>query len=213
MPNDIRILVGVPTMGSIHPTLASRLILWGKRYTNIGFYFSYKIAPVDRARNQIVKQFLDLRVGEDKQPFTHLFFIDSDTIPPVDAIERLLSHDKDVVSGLTPILSLHQVKNKWESYDNCFVAVEDKDGEKITHVVGRHTGLHEIFRCGASCLLIKREVFEKIQAPYFEFITNEDNTLHVRSEDINFCDKVHEAGMEIYADSDVVCDHVKEIQI
>jgi len=32
--------------------------------------------------------------------YTHFFSIESDVIPPVDAIQRLVSHDEDIVSGL-----------------------------------------------------------------------------------------------------------------
>lgn len=209
------LLIAVPTMGSVHPILVSRLIQWGKGLpdVNVSFYFTFKVAPVDRARNQIVEYFLAAKTG-DGEPFSHLLMIDSDTIPPFDAVERLLSHRLPVVTGLTPILSYNE-KGGWESYDNAFVEVErDANGKVIkTHIAERGTGLKEVFRCGASCLLVNRGVFESIDKPYFKFVPNEDNTSHVRSEDIDFCDRVRDAGFEIYADTDVVCQHYKDIML
>lgn len=207
------VLVGIPTMGSIHTLLVQKLLLWSRKHRDVNFYFQYMVAPVDRARNTIVKFFLEAEAKQGVR-FTHLFFIDSDTIPPDDALERLLSHDLDVVSGLTPIVSYTQ-NGDVETHDNCFTNPDrDGDGKIVqTNIARRNTGLQEIFRCGASCILIKREVFERIPQPYYQFIVNEDNTKHVRSEDINFCDEVKKAGMKIHADTDVVCQHYKSVMI
>lgn len=210
-----RVLVAVPTTGSIHPILASRLIKWGSQLPegNINFYFTYKVAPVDRARNQIVDFFLKTKVGGE--PLTHILMVDADTIPPVEALDRLLSHDKDIISGVTPILSFNKKEQALETYDNCFSHVDRDESGKIvkTHVVRRNTGLQELFRCGASCILIKREVFEKLPVPYFLFVPNDDNTEHVRSEDIYFCDQAREAGFKIFCDTDVVCNHDKSVML
>jgi GT2 family glycosyltransferase len=170
-------------------------------------------APVDRARNQIVEFFLKERIGKDKTPFTHLLMIDADTVPPPDALKRMLAHEKDIVSALTPILRYTPKDNSWQTYDNCFSHADRDENGKIvtTHVVVRRRGLQEIFRCGAACMLIRRTVFETIGMPYFQFITNEDNTQHVRSEDIDFCDRAIAAGFRLYADTDVVCGHYKDI--
>ena len=212
MVPEIRLLVAVPTMGSIHPLLVSRLIRWGQEFPNgqISFYFTFKVAPVDRARNQIVDYFL-----KREPSFTHLLMIDADTIPPKDAVSRLLSHDKHIVSALTPILRYDEKDGSWSAHDNCFTNVERDCDDKVTKtlIAERGTGLKEILRCGASCLLIKRSVFDVIAKPYFDFIENEDGTIHKRSEDINFCDKVREAGISIFADTDVTCGHYKEIML
>ena len=56
-------------------------------------------------------------------------------------------------------------------------------------------------------------LLEQIDQPYFRFVPNESNTSHVRSEDIDFCDRVKELGFSIYADTDVVCGHEKAIML
>lgn len=207
-----RVLVGIPTMGAVQPNLVAVLLRWAREFKDdeVSFYFTYRVSPVDRARNQIVKFFL-----EEPSNFTHLLFIDSDTVPPVDALRRLLSHDQPMVSGLTPILHWNQVAKHWDTFDNCFTHQDTDDAGKptATHVAERHTGLQQIFRCGSSCVLIKREVFEALTKPHYEFLYNEDRTQHTRSEDIHFCDNVRAAGFTIHADTDVVCNHHKEAVI
>jgi GT2 family glycosyltransferase len=198
-------------MGSVHPILVSRLIAWGQQF-KVSFYFTFKVTPHDRARNQIVEFFLSGK-SADGAAFTHLLMIDSDTIPPIDAVERLLSHERPVITGLTPILSYDE-EGGFETYDNAFVRVVNGDNEFVkTLIPKRNTGVHEVLRCGASCILIGREVFERIDRPYFRFVTNEENTQHVRSEDVDFCDRARAAGFTIFADTDVVCQHYKDIML
>ena len=212
------VLIGIPSMGHIHSALATILIKMVKelKSAHIGFYFPLKVSPVERARNEVVKFLMaerkDKKTGQPVAPFTHLLFIDSDTIPPADVLERLLAHDKDIISGLTPIVHYDRENQAWGTLDNCFTHEDkDKDGQTRTHAVKRNTGLHKIWRCGTSCLLIKREVFEKLQKPYFKFEFDEELTKPVRSEDLYFCDKAKEAGFEIWCDSSVICNHSKEI--
>jgi GT2 family glycosyltransferase len=207
-----KILIAVPTMGHIHTTLTARLLHYQARMKDqVSFYFSDNVAPVDRARNQIIEKFLHI----PGTTFTHLFFIDSDTIPPPDALERLLAHDKDIVSGLTPIAKYDDDSKTYFTIDNCFLeAPRDEFGKATeTLVPERNTGLHQIVRCGGSCVLIKRKVFERLEPPYYDFDYNAKRTEHTRSEDIRFCDNAIAAGFEIYADSDVVCGHHKAVMM
>lgn len=184
----MKTLIGIPTMGGIHPLLALRLIAWSHE-TEV--YFTYKVAPVDRARNTIVKVFL---AGD----YTHLFFIDSDTIPPPDALDRLLAHDVPIVSAITPIYNLEDVEQR----DNCYNAQSP---------ISRYSGLQTIDACGASCLLIKREVFASLTPPYFRFIMSDDNTEVLQSEDLHFCSRLDK--YTLLADTDIVCSHIKEVEL
>lgn len=196
-------------MGDIHSILVSRLLLWTKKIENdqLSFYFTFRVTPHDRARNEIAHYFV-----KNKQ-FTHLFFIDSDTLPPEDALEKLISHDLPFVTGMTPIVRKNGAKGKYETFDNCFLdPVRNEDGTvKETPIAPRNSGIQKIYRCGAACMLIKREVFETMDVPYFAFDYSEDHLTHIRSEDIYFCDKARDTGITLYADTSVVCQHQKEI--
>jgi len=206
MEKTPKVLIGLPTMSSIHIWLAITIMSWvAENKVSVRVYPTLNVQPVDNARNAIVEEFLH---GEAKD-CTHLFFIDSDTIPPQDAIYKLLAHNKDIVSGITAIVD-HDEKlkdnesggyyKKW----NC-VGMDEKH-------VKPHTGLLPVKGAGGSCLLIKREVFEKIEEPYFRFVYQDDNGKKVLvSEDIYFIAKALGKGIQTYADTSVVCQHQKSI--
>lgn len=189
----MKILLAIPTFtGDIHAMLVCRISEWSKKY-DIFFFPVLGMQPVDHARNHIVEEFL-------KTDFDYLMMIDNDTIPPEDAIEKLLKHDKEFVSGLTPIVSGADAKIlKYNA-----VGADDKE-------IKPNTGLQVSRGVGASCLLIKREVFKKIPKPYFRFKFEADNgnPCYV-TEDIFFISRLINAGIIPYVDSDVVCVHAKK---
>lgn len=190
----IKILVSIPSYNfSVNPLIVNRILKWHSDFY-VGFMPIVGIQPVDEARNKMVEEFL-------KTDCTHLFMIDDDTIPPDNAIERLLNLDLDVVSGLTPIIDGKEGKiTKYNAVD-----VTDKQ-------IAPKTGLHRSRGVGASCLLVKREVFEKIKRPWFRFIYKDDkgNDCFV-SEDIYFISLLLQAGITPMVDSEVVCQHFKRV--
>ncbi len=206
-------MIAVPTMGSVKTELLARLLTWQMRFPakQLSFYFTLNVAPTDRARNTIVDKFLTAEI--DGKPLTHLLMIDSDTVPALDAIERLLSHDLPVVSGMTPIANRNKETGELEFYDNCFETTERGEDGKIvkTNIAQRGTGVREILRCGAACLMIKREVFYRLTPPFFLFELDPKGLQHRRSEDIYFCDIIKEAGFTLHADTEVICQHNKTL--
>ena len=98
METGKKIFIGLPTMSYVHTLLTSALIGWftSKKYS-IEIFFTINEQPVDNARNKIVEKFL-------QSDSTHLLFIDSDTRPPENCIEKMLKINKDVISVLTPII-------------------------------------------------------------------------------------------------------------
>ncbi len=201
-----KILIGIPTMGSMHTFLAMTVLQWMaqaqlKGDINMSIYPTMAVCPVDNARNEIVEQFL-------QSDCTHLFFIDSDTIPPMDALYKLLSHDKDIVSGITPIIE-HDANRKNESngYYKKWNAVDMND--KFTEP---NVGLIQIKGCGGSCVLIKRAVFEKMPKPWYRFLYKDDRGKDIfMGEDTHFIAKAIGLGFKAYADTSVIAQHNKSI--
>lgn len=144
--------------------------------------------PIDVSRNEIVANAL-------KSPVTHIFFLDSDVIPPPNALVRLLSHDLPIVSGLY-----------WSKYGFPFVMREGKDGlfEPMKRV--EFGKLIEVDAIPMGCALIKREVFERMGWPWFKMEVGKE-PLGV-SEDYWFCKRARELGYKIYVDTGVLCGHV-----
>lgn len=193
------ILIGLPTMSQVNTALMIVILKWvanaGNKY-DLNIYPTFSVQPVDNARNQIVDEFL-------KSDCTHLFFIDSDTIPPDDAIEKLMSHNRDIISGLTPIV-YHNEKDGFHTGMNC---TDMEENRLIPNI-----GLKKIKGAGASCLLIKKSVFETMKPPYFRFLYADDNgKATMVSEDIYFMAMAIGNGIEAYCDTSVVCKHYKPI--
>lgn len=149
-----------------------------------------------------------------KSDCTHLFMVDSDTIPPKDAIDRLLALKCPVATGLTPMVRFDkEARNKdiRMNYSTVYNAAEiDKNG--TTRNLRADTGIREVWGAGGSCLLISREVAEKTPRPLFRNVYEDDNgKQEFMSEDVYFITKARQAGFKSYADTGLICWHSKTI--
>ncbi|MEK6861034.1 MAG: hypothetical protein AABY07_03605, partial [Nanoarchaeota archaeon] len=121
-------------------------------------------------------------------------------IPPKDIIERLLRHEKDIISGvyfkefvtkdgMKKILPL--LYNSKEGYEYLYQLGKDEvSDDKFMLVKG----------CGLGCVLIKRNVLTKITFRY-----------DIKSEafdDMWFSYDVNSNGFNIYTDTSVKCRHL-----
>lgn len=140
---------------------------------------------VDTSRNVLVKE--AKTTGAD-----YILWVDSDMILPKDALERLIAHNVDVVSGAYAFKDINSQDLIAFSIDNKRMPLTSIDG------------LTEVGGIGFGCCLTKTDVFDKIEFPYFVF--GEDY-----GEDIYFCRKVREKGIKIYLDPDVKCGHIGKI--
>lgn len=128
---------------------------------------------------------------------THILFWDDDVLPPADGLMRLLAHDLPIVSGcytsrMGPVLPI--------AYDRR----ADGGFEQLTTM---REGLQQVAGVGCGFLLVKREVFERIEAPWFQFVCGADPQSSL-SEDLVFCQLAHEAGYPISMDFGVQCGHI-----
>lgn len=111
---------------------------------------------------------------------THLWFCDSDMMFPPDTLNKLMSHEVDIVGA---------------RYN------KRVDGQ-ISTVPGDFTGLTAVPFVPTGCLLINCEVFKKIGKPYFSFDDGAE------SEDVYFCQKSQAAGYETFCDPSIVMGHL-----
>lgn len=156
--------------------------------------------PYDHARNQAVEHCL-------KGGFEYLFFIDSDVIPPRDAVLRLLNHKLPIVSGLYCRRSPPHA-----------VPVAIKNGSWYTDFpLG---SMVEVDLVGAGCLLVHRTVFESVIGPranmgkkWFDWrvdtqALNPPQDVPALSEDFSWCHLVRSHGYHIMVDTSIHCRHV-----
>jgi hypothetical protein len=192
------------------------------RYLNIPFnhvFMHGSNMPYDCSREMVVKGLLGYNVE-------WVFFLDTDVLPPRDAVPQLMAlsqqQNKPVVSGL------YWAKKKEETPMPCAWIEIGRDPAKnqvsyksIENEVKQYldkNALLEVDVCGAGCLLIKADIFKKLDAsnpnkPYFQWgLTRKDELtgkpLPQQSEDFYFCERLKEIGVKPHLATAVKCDHL-----
>ena len=145
--------------------------------------------PIVNARDSIIAQCRNRAVDAAMTTMADWFlFLDSDMTFDPDTVLRLLKRNKNIVGASG---SPRRKSTK-------FVA-DRLDGSAVTLA---DTGLIEVSRIGAACLLIKADVFSKMQRPYFRFGLDEERQ-QIIGEDWTFCDTVRKLGYQIWCDMDL----------
>ena len=178
---------------------------WADAWRNLQFppqsnYMKPAGMPFDHARN----------IGCDtalENGYSHIFFLDDDVIAPHDAILRLLSHKRDIVSGVyyrrSPPIGVPVMLRYIEGGTQYVTQFKWPD-------------LIPVDLVGAGCLLISRTVLEAMKAkgghhPFFDWRSDRTDLppLERTSEDFTFCVRAkREFGFEILVDTSVRCHHV-----
>lgn len=194
-------------MGTVNTMLLVMITRWiaeaaTSHAYDLSLYPTYKVTPVDNARNEIVKEFL-------KSQSTHLFWIDSDTVPPADALTKLLRVNQPIVTAITAIIEHDpERKNDSNGFYKKWNAVSEQTG---THVQP-NTGVLPVIGAGGSCLLVKRAVYEKLQYPWYRFLFADDKGKECFvGEDIAFIAHAVGEGFKAYAETSVIAAHEKAI--
>lgn len=160
--------------------------------------------PVDVARNEVVRNFLD---GDED----YLFFMDADMTFPKDVIGRLLAHDVPMVTG-----RYHMRKEPFHAV--AYVKHRTAEGPHAYAPVHFGRGLFEIERGGAGVLMIRRDVLEAIEARvghnWFRYQRGPNPPFdYTVSEDFWFYQQAREAGFPVYCDWACECEHLQEMGI
>lgn len=202
---DIETIIAVPHTGNIRADTVSYLLYTIAHNPTIGCDLSYGM-PVDSNRNQIIRKFLTTTAR-------YLLFLDSDITPPLDTVERLLSHHQKIVGALCWSSMCGEAGGKWEQFSLPYPVAMQKNPKGGWNVarekMAQQQGLIEVDATGASCLLIHREVFEKMPSPWFKFGYDSYGICNL-GEDFSFADKAKALGYSIYVDTSLQCEHSKE---
>lgn len=152
------------------------------------------VSPVAYARNLIVEGFL-------KTDAEYLWQVDADTIPPKDALEKMLALDKDIVAAVTPIVRKGQVTSN--------IYLDTSGTPLLMEEIRERTEPFSVEGSGASCILIKRSVFEKMTVPYYAEVWG--NNGDFVSEDIFWGNVAKEEDFEITCIPSVICGHARSV--
>lgn len=190
-------------VGILHTDVTS--IAWSLGLRNLqipGAVLPVAGMPYDMARNVVCQQAL-------AQGYRNVGFLDSDVIPPRDAFLRLLSHGRPIVSGVYCRRSPPHG-----------VPVLIKNGTWFTALPGAHEDpLVEVDYCGAGCLVISRELLERLPPSRPEFgkhwfdwkvdMAGQVPQGEALSEDFQFCLQAkRKLGVSTWVDTSIRCKHV-----
>ncbi len=172
---------------------------------------------IDVGRNIIV----DFALKTKEKP-DFLMFIDSDATWHPGAVKRLISRNLPVVTGVifkrglppVPTFGTYAGRNAENDHMYNFGKMSDEIIKRTTErkfdlqtenallLDKKDDDLVEIDGTGMHFCCIRRDVLEKIKPPRFT------RTSWLAGEDFDFCRKVREAGIKIYADFSVYTGHI-----
>jgi teichuronic acid biosynthesis glycosyltransferase TuaG len=205
-----------------------------------GWYqFQKEGLPIEMARNMLTTEALEAPIPgapAGARQVTHLMWIDDDMVFPHDLLMRLLAHDLPFVGGLChdrrhpykPVMERH-LDPKWGCDPGAYGWLFDFPKDQLV----------EVDATGGACLLVKREVYEKIRedecrlrvekefggpfdsnshageryrvllSEYCDWWSITDHPGH--SEDLAFCDRVRTAGYKIFVDTSLDIGHIGQV--
>lgn len=174
--------------------------------TTLKIIHAYNIAD---GRNNLVNYML-------ANGYDYILFVDNDVILPKNALIDLYNMQWYIATGTYPRKEIKTITNdvqyttlynhnerNLEVYCPTFMPVKCLEKGKITPVDC----------CGLGCTLIRRDLFSKIEQPYF-FFAHEGNPSsnntdeYCIGEDMYFCRKVLRSGIQIWAHGSVLCGHL-----
>jgi len=142
---------------------------------------------------------------------THLYFIDSDVVPPDGALQKLLDHNLPIVAGIYPMnvngeraWSFKMKGGPEDSSENNVYGGWLRRGHSLPKDLIKATAI------GGSTLLIKREVVEKLKKPCFKIVykpIDDEGRCYDYGEDEYFSKIATEAGYDIMVDPTIICKH------
>jgi len=179
--------------------------------------------PIDANRNECATRFIEGVPIEGKRVWRAdvSIWFDTDHTIPQDTFTRLLLHDKPIVLG---VYYLKAKKGRQPFYPVLFKRNDTKKNVFKAIMEFPKDDLFEVDFAGMGAACIKREVFESIDAPYFEyslhpFRTNANDsewkhTSNIRdvSEDKYFWDKVKDnTDYKILVDPKIQFGHIGQM--
>jgi glycosyltransferase involved in cell wall biosynthesis len=195
--NTVKILAAIPTSDVV------RHGVFYDCFAQVKWPNSHCIISYSRGQSPAAGRNILIRQAKEKG-VDYIFFIDDDVILPPDVVERLLSHDKDIVTGLY----LHRpFPHRPILFDR--VGESGRVGYKLlTDDVPE--GLIKIKNCGLGCVMIKMSVFDKLKEPY---ITLGQLDPENWCDDIKFFNDCRDVGFDIWCDTSVKCGHLVSMAI
>ena len=130
---------------------------------------------------------------------SHLFIVEDDSIFPRDTVQRLLKHNKPVVTGLC--------RSRVPPFRPYIYKGMSEDGLSWYNLTPEDKGLIKCDATGMGGILINTKVFKKLTRPYFRLEYMGEKEF---GQDIVFGMSLVKAGIEVYCDTDIEIGHITQ---
>lgn len=214
---ETRIYVATPVHSecSIHYTQALLKFQQACMMNGILVSFSLlKSSLVTQGRNLCVANFLG-----DPGNYTHMLFIDSDIDFKFETIMKMLKFDKEVIATPYPMKQIHweqiwdrlqagKIKSKEQLMKSGFIYPIKMDNlmDENKNTINIVDGLIEVSHAPTGCMLLKRQVFDKMIKAYpddkIEQHTIVNGISSINPNMYNFFDTIHEPVSKKYFGED-----------
>ncbi|MEK7180134.1 MAG: hypothetical protein AAB706_01550 [Patescibacteria group bacterium] len=143
-------------------------------------------------------------IQAQKNQSNFILYVDDDMTFEPDILDRLLEHNKEIVgvnsySRTFPLSSTVMMMDENGEYKD-----PSKNTEWAMEVPEK---LFEVLAIGMGVALIKMEVFENINKPWFKFDIHRDGYM-IQGEDAWFCSQARKEGYKIWADGSLEIGHI-----
>jgi GT2 family glycosyltransferase len=201
MEKQLKIGIGLANSGRMFTTTSVDLICAIKRLPYEAYILDQRSCFVHDNRNRQALEAV-------KSGCTHLMFVDYDVHFSHECIEKLVDADKDVVGASYNYKKLPLESTiKFADENGNLVA---KKGEDIP------TTLFQCYALPTGLMLVKTEVFKKVEFPWFfmdyPYLNEKGEIENGWMEDVWFCRKVNQAGMTVWCDPTIGTRHIGDYE-
>jgi len=189
----MRIAICIPARGQMEVTTAFDLTMMaaymaGKKNIDLNVYTSQGTLIFDQ-RNSLVRTAVEEKCD-------YILFIDADMRFPKTTLERLLAHKKDII-GVNATTRMMPPKPTARNIQ----INEDGSVDWLEVYSNKEKGIGKVDAIGCGVMLIKTSCLKDIPQPYFYFEQLLKGKL--LGEDIYFCIKAKDAGIDTWVDHDL----------
>jgi cellulose synthase/poly-beta-1,6-N-acetylglucosamine synthase-like glycosyltransferase len=189
----MRVAICIPARGQMEVTTAFDLTMMaaymaGKKNIDLNVYTSQGTLIFDQ-RNSLVRTAVDEKCD-------YILFIDADMRFPKTTLERLLAHKKDII-GVNATTRMMPPKPTARNIQ----INEDGSVDWLEVFSNKEKGISKVDAIGCGVMLIKTSCLKNIPQPYFYFEQLLKGKL--LGEDIYFCIKAKDAGVDTWVDHDL----------
>jgi len=189
----LKIFLRIPTAHGVDREMTRWLVWAARAMPDADIDIHCSCWGVVENRNEICRQFLE-------SDCTHLWMLDSDTVPPrnLDLLQTAAEHH--CANGIYQHLT--SMGLMWDTWHK-------KPGGEFVPRTQRKWPKEKVFpvdACGTGCMILDREILEAVSSTSWFEKTHQ-------GEDFNFCNRIIDMGYEVMVNVDYRCDHQKDVSL